>query len=49
MTDSMGALHALNHAEHVARDQCLKVFHDRSDQYPGHGQVVWPAGNVSAS
>jgi aminopeptidase N len=29
MTDSMGALHALNHAEHIARDQCLKVFHDR--------------------
>jgi aminopeptidase N len=29
MTDSMGALLALNHSKHEARAQCLQAFHDR--------------------
>jgi aminopeptidase N len=29
MTDSMGALAALNHGTHPLREQCLQAFHDR--------------------
>jgi aminopeptidase N len=32
MTDSMGALFALNHSQHEARKQCLESFHDRWQQ-----------------
>jgi len=32
MTDSMGALFALNHCQHEARKQCLDSFHDRWQQ-----------------
>jgi len=32
MTDSMGALMALNHSKHAARTHCLQAFHDRWQQ-----------------